>query len=134
MSRRRNRSPMTMMSSQNHRTNMNTAKASARKLRKVKPSEKKNIAVSPGSTGRICCGRRAPLEHFFLLATRFRSLRGELVYAAVDWAAAACLRSACHRLAGEQETEPRDAWPARGGRLRHARFAPRAYACGRSPC
>src|SRR5215831_12020646 len=45
MSRRRNRSPMTMMSSQNHRTNMNTAKASARKLRKVKPSEKKSIVI-----------------------------------------------------------------------------------------
>src|SRR6516162_99283 len=43
MSWRRNRSPMTMMSSQNHRTNMNTAKASTRKLRKVKPSEKKSI-------------------------------------------------------------------------------------------
>src|SRR5262249_53162744 len=47
MSWRRNRSPMTMMSSQNHRTNMNTAKTSVRKLRKVNPSEKKNIAVSP---------------------------------------------------------------------------------------
>src|SRR5215471_1000306 len=35
------------MRSQNHRTNMNTAKASVRKLRKVKPSERKNIAVSP---------------------------------------------------------------------------------------
>src|SRR5271166_714620 len=45
-SRRRNRSLMTMMSSQNHRTNINTAKASARKLRKVKPSEKNNIAIS----------------------------------------------------------------------------------------
>src|SRR5262252_2054393 len=36
-----------MMRSQNHRTNMNTAKASVRKLRKVKPSEKNNIAMSP---------------------------------------------------------------------------------------
>src|SRR5262249_16863290 len=52
-------------------------------------------------TGQGCCGRRASLAHFLLLATRFRSLQGELVYAAVDWAAAACLRSACHRSADE---------------------------------
>src|SRR5499427_9657492 len=84
--------------------------------------------------GQSCCGRRASLARFLSLATRFRFLQGELVCAAVDWAAAACLRSACHRLAGEQETEPRGAWPARGGPLRHARFAPRACACGRSPC
>src|SRR6516162_5114462 len=35
---------MTMMRSQNHRTNMNTANASVRKLRKVKPSERKSMA------------------------------------------------------------------------------------------
>src|SRR5262245_41864328 len=38
---------MTMMSSQNQRTKRKTAKTSATKLRKVKPSERKNIAVSP---------------------------------------------------------------------------------------
>src|ERR1700745_1050098 len=38
---------MTMMSSQNHRTNMNTAKTSVRKLRNVNPSDKKNMAASP---------------------------------------------------------------------------------------
>src|SRR5262249_949244 len=52
-------------------------------------------------TGQSCCGRRASLAHFLSLATRFRSLQGELVYAAVDWAAPACLRPACHRSAGE---------------------------------
>src|SRR5215467_14245430 len=36
---------MTIMSSQNQRTNINTAKTSATKLRKVKPSAKKSIAV-----------------------------------------------------------------------------------------
>src|SRR6266436_3617590 len=34
-----------MMSSQNHTTNMNTAKTSARKLRKVKPSARNNVAI-----------------------------------------------------------------------------------------
>src|SRR5215472_5905950 len=33
-----------MMRSQNHRTNINTANASVRKLRKVKPSERKSMA------------------------------------------------------------------------------------------
>src|SRR5262245_20463007 len=62
---------MTMMSSQNHRTNMNTAKTSVRKLRKVNPSEKKNIAVSPfywteslrasrAACAFFCCLRNAP--------------------------------------------------------------------------
>src|SRR5262249_18980221 len=85
-------------------------------------------------TGQSCCGRRAPLAQFLSLATRFRSLQGGLVYAAVDWAAAACLRSACHRSAGEWETEPHGAWRERGGPPRYARFAPRACACDRSPC
>src|SRR5262245_45253354 len=48
---------MTMMRSQNHRTNRNTAKTSVRKLRNVKPSDKKNIAVFScllgGSVARI---------------------------------------------------------------------------------
>src|SRR5271165_7555574 len=43
---------MTMISSQNHRTNINTAKASARKLRKVKPSEKNNMGILLGFTWR----------------------------------------------------------------------------------
>src|SRR5262249_29932697 len=51
--------------------------------------------------GQSCCGRPASLARFLSLATRFRFLQGELVCAAVDWAAPACLRSACHRLAGE---------------------------------
>ena len=38
--------------------------------------------------------------HFLLLATHFRSLQGEPVSAAVDWAAPACLRSTCHQSAG----------------------------------
>src|ERR1043165_8602186 len=36
---------MTMMSSQNQGTNRNTAKTTATKLRNVKPSEKKNMAI-----------------------------------------------------------------------------------------
>src|SRR5262245_56888323 len=64
MSRRRNRSPMTMMSSQNHSTNMNTAKASARKLRKVKPSAKKNIAISPWLPDRAVAGVAPRLRIF----------------------------------------------------------------------
>src|SRR5215470_17097188 len=96
-----------MMRSQNHRTNMNTAKASIRKLRKVKPSERKNIAVSPSFfTGRVCCGRRAPLEHFLSLAIRFRSLREQLGHAVADLAADACLRSACLRPGDAEEIEP----------------------------
>src|SRR5262249_47904611 len=84
-------------------------------------------------TGQICCGRRERLAHFLSLATRFRSLQGELVYAAVDWAAPACLRSACHRSAGEEETEPHDAWRERGGALPHARVAAPGFAGERSP-
>src|SRR5262249_26350681 len=85
-------------------------------------------------TGQSCCGRRASLAHFLSLATRFRSLQGELVYAAVDWAAPACLRPACHRSAGGEEAEPHGAAPARGGPVPCAPFGPRACACGRSPC
>src|SRR5215510_7791758 len=55
---------MTMMSSQNHRTNMNTAKASARKLRKVKPSAKKNIAISSWSLDRAVAGVAPRLRIF----------------------------------------------------------------------
>src|SRR5262249_57758038 len=64
MSWRRNRSPMTMMSSQNHRTNMNTAKTSARKLRKVKPSAKKNMAISPWLLDRAVAGVAPRLRIF----------------------------------------------------------------------
>src|SRR6516225_2941311 len=59
------------------------------KLRKVKPSAKENIVCL--ATGQSCCGRRASPAHFLSLATRFRSLQGELAYAAADWAAAASL-------------------------------------------
>src|SRR5215468_12405956 len=114
-----------MMSIQNHRMNMNMAKASARKLRKVKPSEKKNIAISPSiSTGRSYCGRRAPLEHFLSLAIRSRSLRGRLRCVAVDLAADACLRSLSLRLRGAEETEPPGAWRELGARRRCAQSAP----------
>src|SRR5262247_1540922 len=123
-----------MMSIQNHRMNMNMAKASARKLRKVKPSEKKNIAISPSFfTGRIYCGRRAPLEHFWSLAIRSRSLRARLRCVAVDLAADACLRSLSRRLRGAEETEPRGAWRELGARRRCAQSAPPASRCDGSP-
>src|SRR5262249_17482171 len=44
MSRRRNKSPKTMMSSQNHTTKRNTARTSARKFVNVKPPSK-SIAI-----------------------------------------------------------------------------------------
>src|SRR5215471_10167148 len=98
------------MRSQNHRTNMNTAKASVRKLRNVKPSERKNMANPPAIlTRRIHCGRRAPLGHFSSLAIRSRPLREQLGCAAVYWAADACFRSARLRPAVAEETEPHGA-------------------------
>src|SRR6516165_7657880 len=114
---------------------MNTAKASVRKLRKVKPSERKNIAVAPSFFARrIYCGRRAPLEHFLSLAIRSRSLREELGYVAVDLAWDACLRSVCLRPVDAVETEPHGAWRELGARLRCAQSAPPASRCDGSPC
>src|SRR5262245_3889222 len=46
MSWRRNRSPNTVMSNQNHSTNMKIANASTRKFLNVKPSFMKNTVVS----------------------------------------------------------------------------------------
>jgi hypothetical protein len=59
---------MTMISSQNHRTNMNTAKASARKFRKVKPSAKsreewaanKAAIAASGKTQRVFVAATTP--------------------------------------------------------------------------
>src|SRR5262249_23163865 len=75
-------------------------------------------------TGRTGCGRREPLVHSSLLATRFQSWPEELVSAAVDLAAHACLRLLCRRLEDAEETEQRDAWPARGVPRQRARLAP----------
>src|SRR5262245_31635222 len=102
--------------------------------RETGSSPKRSLSDFSLAIGQSCCGRRASLAHFLSLATRFRSLQGELVSAAVGWAAAACLRSACHRSAGEQETEPHGAWPAHGVPLQHGRRAPLACACDRSLC
>src|SRR5215472_1053604 len=77
-------------------------------------------------TGRTGCGRREPLVHSSLLATRFQSWPEELVSAAVDLAAHACLRLLCRRLEDAEETEQRDAWPARGVPRQRARLAPPA--------
>src|SRR5215470_1445316 len=76
MSWRRSRSPMTMMSSQNHRTNMNTAKTSAKKLRKVKPSAKKNIAISPWLSDRAVAGVARRLRIFCRLRHSSDPCRG----------------------------------------------------------
>ena len=104
-------------------------------MRKVKPSERKNIAVAPSFfTRRIYCGRRAPLEHFLSLAIRSRSLREELGYVAVDLAWDACLRSVCLRPVDAVETEPYGAWRELGARLRCAQSAPPASQCDGSPC
>src|SRR6516165_914599 len=67
---------MTMMSSQNHRTNMNTAKTSAKKLRKVKPSAKKNIAISPWLSDRAVAGVTRRLRIFSRLRHAFDLCRG----------------------------------------------------------
>src|SRR5260370_1542904 len=74
MSRRRNRSPMTMMSSQNHRTNMNTAKTSVRKLRKVKPSAR--MAISPWLPDRAVAGVAPRLRVFCRLRHASDPCRG----------------------------------------------------------
>src|SRR5262249_34324026 len=58
---------MTMMSSQNQRTNKNTAKTSATKLRNVKPSEKKNMAILLGSPDRLIPGVPSGLRRFCCL-------------------------------------------------------------------
>src|SRR6516165_9710423 len=67
---------MTMMSSQNHRTNMNTAKTSAKKLRKVKPSAKKNIAISPWLSDRAVAGVARRLRIFCRLRHASNPCRG----------------------------------------------------------
>src|SRR5262249_27233823 len=120
--------------SQNHRTNRDTAKASVRKLRKVKPSERKNIAVSPCfSTGRIDGLRRAPPEHFSSLAIRARSWPDQPGCVGVDLAGDACLRSACLLPGDAEETEPHGAWRELGARLRRAQSGPPASPCDGSP-
>src|SRR5262249_2298278 len=58
---------MTMMSNQNHRTNKNTAKTSAMKLRNVKPSVKKNMAILLGSPDRLIAGVASSLRRFCCL-------------------------------------------------------------------
>src|SRR5260370_39216554 len=66
---------MTMMSSQNHRTNINTAKASARKLRKVKPSEKKSIVILLVHCTDLLRASRASCA-FFVACDRLPNLPG----------------------------------------------------------
>src|SRR5262249_40195441 len=129
MSWRRNKSPMTIMSSQNQRTNINTAKTSATKLRNVKPSARKSIAILLVHWTALLRASRAACA-FFVACDTLRSSPEELVSAAVDLAAHACLRLLCRRLGDAEETEQRDAWLARGVPLLHVLLAPLACACG----
>src|SRR6516162_9627380 len=55
---------MTMMSSQNHKTNRKTAKTSVRKLRNVKPSERKNMAILLGHWTDLLRASRAACASF----------------------------------------------------------------------
>src|SRR5262245_17119824 len=98
------------------------AKASARKLRNVKPSETKNIAISPSLTEQIYRGRHAPPVHFVSPAMCCRSSRSEHGCVAFDLAAVACLRPGYRRSAGAEETAPRGAWRGLCARIQHAQY------------
>src|SRR4029079_19018540 len=74
MSCRRNRSPKTVISNQNQTTNMNIAKASARKLRKVKPSEKIASRDSSGFAGRLKLPARNLIQSGQLASSLFEKV------------------------------------------------------------
>src|SRR5215510_12955247 len=131
---RRKRSLRTVMSSQNQTTKTNIAKTSTRKLRKVKPSAKKSIAILLIHLDGPICGRREQLAPFLLLATLVQSLQGELECVAAGSAAYACLHRLYFQSGDPREIEPNAAWRERGGRLRYALSASPAFAYDQFPC
>src|SRR5262245_4697909 len=122
------------MSSQNQTTKTNIAKTSTRKLRKVKPSAKKSIAILLYHLNGPICGRADWFRRSFFFPPLAKSLQGELEGVAAGSAAPPSFHRLYFQSGDAREIEPHVAWRERGGRLRYALSAPQAFACDQFPC